>query len=245
MLALNLDYFLPPIEDKELNQYKILAILRSFCRQFHRNKLYPSLAQLTQIDYMLDSLLSKHVDKPVTIPKKIVTSAPDTSRVNFLNGISEGQDAIDALDLIQWAKPKVAGAITEAIAIYDFVYENIYLKSIKPEPGYKDEGYFVVPDYKNSQLLMIEYSISFIDADNKPARSLKTKLINQITLDSINTSITQSGLRMIDKYATLVNPAIFICKTVLDFPFWETLYPIAKSKLLAKLTTKESKYLYT
>jgi len=245
MLALNLDYFLPPIEDKEINQYKILAILKSFAGQFHRNKLYPAFAQLNQIDYMLNSLLAKHIDKPTSVPKKLETSAPDITKINFLNGIIDGKDAIDALEIIQWAKPKVEATIAEAIAIYDFVYENVCIKPIKPEPAYRDEGYFIIPDYKNSQLLMIEYSISFIDSNNKPARSLKTKLINQSTLDSIHTSVTQSGLRMIDKYNNLVNPAIFICKTVLDFPFWETLYPIAKSKLLSKLTTKESKYLYT
>jgi len=87
--------------------------------------------------------------------------------------------------------------------------------------------------------------ISFFDSNNEPARSLKTKLINQITLDSIHSSVTETGLRMVNKYNNLVNPAIFICKTVLDFPFWETLYPIAKSKLLSKLTARENKYLYT
>jgi hypothetical protein len=194
---------------------------------------------------MLNSLLAKYVNKPITTQKKVKSSTPDTAKVNFLNGVSDGKDASDAIDLIQWAKPKVEATMGEAIVIYDFVYDNIYLESIKPEPAYRDEGYFIIPDYKNSQLLMIEYSILFIDSTNKPARTLKTKLINQVTLDSIHTSIMESGLRMIDKYNNLVNPAIFICKTVLDFPFWETLYPIAKSKLLSVLTTRETKYLYT
>ena len=245
MLAIKLDYFLPPIEDQELNQYKILATLKEFAAEFHKSKLYPALAQLNQIDYMLNSLLTKHISKPVSIPRKIETPAADTAKVNFLNGISDSKEALDALDLIKWAKPKIESTIAEAIAIYDFVYENVYIESIKPEPAYRDEGYFVVPDYKNSQLLMIEYLISFFDSNNEPARSLKTKLINQITLENIHTSITETALKMVNKYDTLVNPAIFVCKTVLDFPFWETLYPIAKSKLLSILTTPENKYLYT
>ena len=245
MLALNLDYFLPPIEDKERNQYKILAILKDFAGQFHKSKLYPAFAQLNQIDYMLNSLLTKHISRPVSVPRKIESSSADTAKVNFLNGISDTQDAMDAIELIQWAKPKVEGTIAEAVAIYDFVYDNVHIESIKPEPSYRDEGYFIVPDYKNSQLLMIEYLISYFDSNNEPSRSLKTKLINQITLDNINTSVTETGIKMVNKYNNLVNPAIYICKTVLDFPFWETLYPIAKSKLLSILTTRESKYLYT
>ena len=49
MLELNLESFLSPVEDKELNQYKILAQLKNYSELFRKNKLYPSFGTLSQL----------------------------------------------------------------------------------------------------------------------------------------------------------------------------------------------------
>ena len=235
MLELNLESFLSPIEDKELNQYKILAQLKNYSELFRKNKLYPSFSRLNQINNLLKSLLAEHpiLSVPGSIKK---TTSVKKAGINILNGSIENEDTSDTNDIIKWAKPLVEALMTEGQAIYEFVNNNIRIEAIKPEPSYKDEGYLIMPDYKNLQLLLIEYQSSFFDSNNKPVRSLKSKLLKQISIGHNERSITKLGLILIDKYGSLVNPDIFICKTDLDLPFRETLFPVIKSKLISVIT---------
>jgi hypothetical protein len=243
MLELNLESFLSPIEDKELNQYKILAQLKNYSELFRKNKLYPSFAQVNQINNLLNSLLSEPPILSVPGSNK-KTSSVKKAGINILNRSSENEDTSDTNDIIKWAKPLVEALMTEGQAIYGFVYNNIRIESIKPEPSYKEEGYLIMPDYKNLQLLLIEYQSSFFDSNNKPVRSLKSKLLKQISIGHNETSITKLGLNLISNYGSLVNPAMFICKTDLDLPFRETLFPIIKSKLISVITQYSSKKYY-
>jgi len=243
MLELNLESFLSPVEDKELNQYKILAQLKNYSELFHKNKLYPGFAQLNQINNLLNSLLSKQSNLSVPGSNRKTFSVKKAG-INILNESSENEDTFDTTDIIRWAKPLVESLMTEGQAIYEFVNDNIRIESIKPEPSCKNEGYLIVPDYKNFQLLLIEYQSSLFDSNNNPVRSLKTKLLTQISIGHKDTSITKLGLNLIYKFGSLVNPAVFICKTDLDLPFRETLFPIIRSKLLSALTKYSSKKYY-
>ena len=243
MLELNLESFLSPVEDKELNQYKILAQLKYYSELFRKNKLYPSFSQHNQINNLLNSLLSEHpiLSVPGSIKK---TSSVKKAGINIINRSCEDEDTSDTNDIIKWAKPLVESLMTEGQAIYEFVHSNIRIESIKPEPLYKDEGYLIIPDYGNLQLLLIEYQRSLFDSNNKPVRSLKTKILTQMIIGPNESSITELGINLIYKYGSLVNPAVFICKTDLDLPFRETLFPIIKSKLLSLLTQYSSKSYY-
>jgi hypothetical protein len=241
MQALNLECFLPPIEDKELNQYKILAKLKEYSEQLHKNKLYPSFAQLNLINNFLDSLLAKYRNVTITNLSKIKSSSIKSSEVNIVNDSKSSEDTLEMIEIIKWAKSLVGKLLDEGLAIYDFVSENMSVEIVEPEPSYKDEGYIIIPDYENSQLLLVEYISSIFNSNNKPVRSLKTRLLTQINIEFNETSITELGLNLIYKYGNLVNPAVFICKTELDFPFKETLFPIIKSKLLAQLTKHSTK----
>ncbi|MGB5896019.1 MAG: hypothetical protein WBG58_17725 [Ignavibacteriaceae bacterium] len=243
MLELNLESFLSPNEDKELNQYRILAQLKNYSELFRKNKLYPSFSKLNQINNLLDSLLSQHPILPVPGSVK-KTFNEKKAGINILNESCENENTSDTTDIVKWAKPLVDRLMAEGQVIHEFVHSNIRIEAIKPEPSYKDKGYLIIPDYNNLLLLLIEYQSSFFDSNNKPVRSLKTKLITQIRIRHNETSIEELGLDLIDKYGSLVHPAVFICKIDLDLPFRETLFPVIKSKLLTILTKYSSKRYY-
>jgi hypothetical protein len=240
MLDLNLECFLSPAEDKELNQYKILAQLKKYSELFRRNKLYPSFAQLNQINNLLNSLL---VNNPIlSVPGSIKkTTSVKKAGISILN---ESTENADTTDIINWAKPLVDSLMAEGQVIHEFVHSNIRIESIKPATLFKDEGYLIIADYNNLLLLIIEYQSSLFDSNKKPVRSLKTKLLKQITIRNNEKSITELGLNLISKYGSLVNPDVFLCKMDLDLPFRETLFPIIKSKLLTILTTYSGKRYY-
>ena len=235
MLDLNLENFLSPAEDKELLQYKILAQLKRYSQRFRKNKLYPSFAQLNQINNLLNSLLAKHpfISTPDSV-KKATTEKKDVNGIIHEVGINE--DTSETTDIIKWAKPLVDSLMAEGKVIYEFVQGNIHLESMKSGPTFRDEGYLIIADYNHLLLLLIEYQKSFFDSNNKLARSLKTKLIKQISIRHNEQSISELGLILIDMFGSLINPDVFICKIDLDLPFRETLFPVIKNNLLTLLT---------
>jgi hypothetical protein len=42
--------------------------------------------------------------------------------------------------------------------------------------------------------------------------------------------------KMIKEYSDMPNPATYFCETDLDLPFSETLFPVAKRKLLSRIS---------
>ena len=72
----------------------------------------------------------------------------------------------------------------------------------------------------------------------KSSKSLKTKLLIQISLSEVESSALNSGLKLIERYGQIKDVPVYICETILDLPFKETVLPIAKSVLLGTITDK-------
>lgn len=241
MYALNIDYFLPPIEDIEYNQYKILAILKEYRKHFRQNKLYPAFTELNQINRFLSTFLSKSSVSKSTDSKKIKTLFPDEIENNSENEKSETQYDPEAIEITEWAKPQVESALRDGYAIYEFVLSNLFIKTLEPIPSYREQGYFVVHDRSDAQLLFIEYTRYSSKSTKAPVRSLKTRLLRQVPFNENYSTITELSIKLIEKYGNLINPAIYICDSNIEFPFSETIFPIAKSKLLYLLTKHQVK----
>ncbi len=239
MNNLNLEYFILPIEDKELNQYRILALLKKYSKQFSKNRLYPSLFHLNRIDRLLNSLYIKYQPYNAALFNGFKTADTNTQREIVVGDDNQNIDETEAFELVTWARPLVKAAMYEGIAVYEYVYENMIIKPVAPVPNFKEEGCFVIPDFESYQLRVYEYSCSVFASGSKPLRSLKIKPLANAALDDINAPTLSMGIKLAYKHTDLINPAIFFCNTELDFPFKETVFPIAKSKLFSALTTKE------
>ena len=59
MEGLNLSTFIKAADDVELSKYKFLSILGSYTNALHKNKLYPSLAELISIKNELELLVEQ------------------------------------------------------------------------------------------------------------------------------------------------------------------------------------------
>jgi len=237
MLALDLDYFLPPIEDKELYQYKILGLLKGYSKQFNKNKLYPSLHKLHQIDNLIDMLYIKYQDFNEALFRGLRVSDTDPEKIKVAVDESRIENDTEVFELIKWVKPQVQATLDEGIALYEFVYENIIIEAVEPLPYFKENGYFVIPNFQNLKLILIEYNCSVRKINNKTVTSLQTIPFIQSNLDEYNLPILNTGVKLINVYGNLNTPAVYICNTELDLPFNETILPIAKAKLLSLLNS--------
>lgn len=237
MLALDLDYFLPPIEDKELYQYRILGLLKGYSKQFNKNKLYPSLYKLHQIDNLIDMLYIKYQDFNEALFRGLRVSDTDPEKIKVSEDDSRIESDTEAFELIKWVKPQVQATLDEGIAIYEFVYENIIIEAVEPLPYFKENGYFVIPNFQDLKLILAEYNYSVRNINNKTVKSLQIIPFIQSNLDKYKSPILNTGVRLINEYGILNTPAIYICNTELDLPFKETILPIAKGKLLSLLNS--------
>jgi len=233
-----LNYFQSPIEDSELSQYKIMAELNKYENKFRRYKLFPELLQLYHIDNMLRSLYVKYQPFNGSLSKGMKAPIIDSAETNIVDSEGELSDNTDVFELITWAMSLVQSAMDEGIAVYEFVHDNIKIESAISIRSKKNEGYFIIPDNQNNLLRIFEYSSPKYSSKKKPAKSLKTKLLIQVSLSDVESSILSSGVNLIERYGEQINVPIYFCNVSLDLPFKETVLPIAKSVLLGIINDK-------
>jgi len=236
MEALNLSNFIKAADDLELSKYRVLAILRGYSHSLHKYKLYPALAELISIKNELELL----IEQMSLFDTEFILNlnfAEFTEKFDTHQPFEFKDKDLDVVaDFIRWALPEIKTSITEGKAIFDFVDENIVLREIGVMPLYKEEGYFIIPDIKNDLMKIYRFEMSLFSTQENPLRTLKTKLVDLISLKAQETnSPLELKHSLIEKYPDLPNPATYFFETTLDFPFVETILPVAKRKLVRKL----------
>jgi hypothetical protein len=233
---LTLETFLSADKDFEMNQYKILGGIKEYHTELNKKRIYPALAELINLHSMLEEIFNNKSKLDGAFPKQVVNYDFKNKKIVF-EPVEKSPYNIELLfELIEWALPFIKNEIEEAIILYDFVEKNIKIGHVGIVPLYKDEGYFIVPDNKDSKLQVHRFECSIFSSKSEKYRSLKTKLVQE-TAYLLENSPESIKLDLIKEYKDLPNPATFICDTDLDFPFNETIFPIAKRKLMARVAS--------
>lgn len=237
MEALNLSTFIKAADDIELSKYTVLAILRKYSNALHKNRLYPALAELISIKNELELLVEQmslfDTEFVLNLNFADFQDAPFSEPLNYTE-----DDLQRVFEFITWALPQIQMAIDEGKAIFDFVDENIMLNEVGIMPIYKNEGYFMIPDLKHKLMKIYRFEMSLFSTPENPLRTLKSKLVDLISLNAPETNSPYELKRIITKkFNDLPNPATFCFETNLDFPFVDTILPVAKRKLVRMLAS--------
>ncbi|MCX7797023.1 MAG: hypothetical protein N2249_00180 [Melioribacter sp.] len=237
MRNIMMQIFISSAEDSELSEYKLLATLKNFREQLHKNKLYPAFGELIELNNELNILLTERNNYKSMISKKIVgIDIENQSLIYEYNTEELNEDKISKIfDFIEWALPKIKEVIDEGTAIYDFVESNIEIKEIGILPIYKDEGYFIIPSIAEKVTHIYKFLLSNIVTSDVPFKSMKTQFVESFKEDVTKIPPETIKLSLIKKYPELPNPATYNLETDVDFPFNETVLPIAKRKLMRYL----------
>jgi hypothetical protein len=235
MGTLKIENFFSSDNDLEINQYKVMGGLKEYRNEFNKKKIYPALSELITLAFTLEEILKNKKKMKNGFPKQIAGYDIENKKIIF-----EGMENIPAkvemlFDLIEWALPVIKSTIEEAIILYDFVEKNIEVDNVGLLPIYKDEGYFIVPNNKDFRIEVYRFECSLFTKDSEKFRTLKTKLVEELNNKLINKTPGTIKLDLINKFKELPNPATFFCETDLDFPFTETIFPVAKRKLMTKV----------
>jgi hypothetical protein len=235
MENLRLETFLSADTDWEMNQYRVLGGIKEYHSELNKKRVYPALSELINLASVLEKVMENKSKLSESFPKKISDFDIKNKQIIY-EDIGNFPPKVEFLfDLVEWAYPLIKKEIEEAIILYDFVEKNIEIEHVGILPLYKDEGYFLIPDNKELTVQVHRFECSIFSSDTEKYRSLKTKLIQEIEKVLIERSPESIKLELMNQYKDLPNPATFICDTDLDFPFNETIFPVAKRKLMAKL----------
>jgi hypothetical protein len=235
MHKLRLDTFLSGSTDPETRQYHVLEGLKRHYAEFSHNRLYPSLAELVALHAALTNILNSMTDIQGHLPHDLKEVDLEEGKLVYNTGGTTNDEFVGAAELIAWALPRIKQAIEEGISIYNFVEERIKIDHVGILPMYREEGYWFVPENRAALLHLLRYELSLFTAASERFRSLKTTNIGEVEQKFLLQSPESIKLRLIEQYRDMPNPATFVCETDLDFPYAETILPIAKRKLMAQV----------
>lgn len=237
MNRLNINYFIVSAYDYEWSQYKVLSILKNYNTELHSNKLFPVIDDLKETYNNLTQIVKQRDEYQKYLSQKF-NSKNDEDVEYEIREIKEKTDdpkVNTVFEFIEWALPRIKETLEEAKVISDFIEENINIKEIGLISLYNNEGYLIVPDNKMKSTNVYRFENYIISPDGIEINTLKTKFV--LSYDKMNSDfqLRKIKLDLINKFKDLPNPATYNCETDLDFPFEESIFPIAKKKLITKL----------
>jgi hypothetical protein len=237
MQPLTIESFFSADTDWEMNQYRILGGIKELSSDFDRKKIYPSLAKLIEITTDLEQIRNQKKSLKSKFPKKIEGFDITEQKIIFNSREYLSPDIEFLFELIDWALPHLSDAIDEGIVLFEFVEQNIEIIQVGILPIYKDEGYFMITDNIASELQVHKYECSLFSSGAEKYRALKTEFVKSEKHSFIRRSPEVIKHELIKERHDLPNPATFMSDTELDFPFSETIFPVAKRKLIAQIAS--------
>ncbi|HVZ40354.1 MAG TPA: hypothetical protein VHI13_13825 [Candidatus Kapabacteria bacterium] len=234
MGALHLEMFLAARRDIEASQFHILGGLQQVRREFAHNRIYPPLSDLIELHRTLKSITDG--SEGIRQELRRIREIDIANRRIIYEPLDLDGDALAAIaEMIKWALPLIQAAIEEGQTIFNFVDENLMVKEVGILPSYVEEGYLLVPELKANVLHVVRYEVSIYTGADQQFRNLKTETIETIPLARLDFSPGRIKQELMESHRELPNPATYYFDTDLDFPFNETMFPVAKRKFLRRL----------
>lgn len=229
---LNLDLFTQVQSDFEARQYRILAGLKKYQSNFRSNRVYPYLSDLLKLYQVLKDIKERLEDVRKEFPKKIKNIDLVNKTIEHEVVFVDGSDLGKVEDLIAWALPHIKKVIHDGATIHEYVEEKITVEHVGIVPNYRDEGYFFLPDRGSGKLKLFQFEVSIFRSSDDQFRALKTRFLKSLKIGQVDLSPNSIKLQLIREQKDLPNPATFHFDTDLEFPFKETIFPVAKRKLM-------------
>jgi hypothetical protein len=236
MSALRFDLFLAAGQDYESTQYRIMSGLQEIQKAFSNNEIYPHLGELVGLHNSLQQMVQQLRSFKDVLPKNITGIDLEAKRIIY-EQVNLGGGQVDFIEeIIDWALPHIQAAIEEGRAIFEFVEESLYLEEVGIMPSFVEEGYLFMPDFRLGQLHILRYDLSIFTQADERYRTLKTAHIKSIPVGGVLPSPQSIKLALLEENRQLPNPATYFFGTELDFPFEQTMLPVAKRKLMRYLS---------
>lgn len=224
--------------DWETNQYTILNKVKEWLNNLHRNKLFPSIEESIQLNLALEDILRDNIESKLWFDNEIRSRKINERFIVYEKAHQIGNQLDKLFTFIDWALDLNKPVLEEGRVIKNFVDENLFVKRISTiERNYNGKGYFTLPNNKNQFLNIYLYEIMLDWSEDNLYQRMSSNLVRSIPYYLIEKSVEEIVIDFINSSKTLYEPVVYVFQTDLDFPFKETMFPIAEEKLLKHLSS--------
>jgi hypothetical protein len=223
--------------DWESNQYKILIKVKEWSKDFHKNKLFPAIEESVQFNLSLEDILRENIESKLWFDTEIRGRKINERTMVYEKAHQIGNQLDMLLSFIDWALKLNRPVLEEGRIIRNFVEENLMIKRVSSiEKNYHGKGYFTLPDNKKEVLNIYLYEIVWDWSQENLYQKITSTEVRSIPQNMIQDSTEETMINFVKHSQSLHEPVIFIMETDLDFPYKETIFPIAEEKLLKYLS---------
>lgn len=206
------------VTDLESSKYLLLNKLKYCEKELNETRLYPTYQMLINIYMQLADILKNHnkiFGKEYT---DAICEEEMEEKQSLINNEIE-----KCFDLMHWSFAHLNRLLEQGKAIYDFIDENISIEAIGINSPYNHEGYFILPDNRERLLRIIKYNRNLY-------KVLKTREVGnrEMTLITIPNEVLRNYMISDD----ILNQIIYMLDTELNFPYGQSILPVAKRKFL-------------
>jgi hypothetical protein len=235
---LRLNHFFSAIQDMESAQYRVLDSLKRVKAAFSRNIVYPHLSSLVNLYGSLNQIMAGMDGVEKGLPRRVKEIDLNQQSLKYEYTSLDEEQVHLVKELMQWALPLIQEAIEEGKTIFEFVENSLHIGEVGIIPSYVEEGYLIVPNPEANALYILKYDLSLFTDAAERYRSLRTSHVKTIPNNRIFRTPHSIKLELMEERRELPNPATYLCDADIEFPFEETLLPIAKRKLMHYLYTQ-------
>jgi hypothetical protein len=238
MTTLDVKKLTSTTSDWETNEYVILSKVKYWLNQLNTNKLFPSLEESRQLNRSLEDIVRENIDSKLWFDNEIRARRINERLTVYEKAHHIGFKLDKMFEFIKWALRVNKQVITEGEIIKEFVEEELRLRKISAsEQNFHGKGYFVLPDNKKQLLNVYLYEIIWDWSQEHISQRLQSKLLRSIPQQLVKNPVEQLMIEFINTSQELFDPVVFVFETNLDFPYKETMLPLAEEQLLNLLCT--------
>jgi hypothetical protein len=239
MKELNKNWITEGLIDFEYKKYLLLDYLQYVKANFNDKKLYPHLSDLL---FHYKNLLSIKENKKLlreNFPKQISKADFEKLEIIYDDLIHDDKVMQDIEEILIYSLPKLKDHLNEGKDLYDFVEDKLTISSVGVSPLYPDEGYLLIHKPGRSETRIYEYQISIFHNADEKYRGVHTHFLETVS-KSVFETVESIKIDLIRKYKKMPNPATYLVGSKVDYPFQETLLPIAKRLLVKYIYSGEA-----
>ncbi len=227
MEKLSKDWLTQGLIDFEYKKYVLMAYLQTVKSSFGKVELYPYLADLVFHFRNLQALKENKALIRESFPKELSLEEFKKLEVTYREMIEDDSVMSELESIINFALPQIKDSLQEGSIIYDYVESQCEISPVGVTPLYAKEGYLFVTQPPEKETNIYRYQMSIFEGSQEQLRSLNTVFVERVEKNTLNT-YERLKLDLIKKFKDLPNPAAYLILARMNFPFAETLMPVAK-----------------
>lgn len=229
------DWLTQGLIDFEYKKYVLLAYLKHVKSSFSKVELYPYMSDLVFHFRNLQSIKENKTLLKESFPKEI--SLEDLSRleVNYRELVKDDEVMNELQSIIEYAIPRIQDSIKDGSVIFDYVESQCEVAPVGVTPLYAKEGYLFVSQPPQIEALVYRYKVSIFEDSDEQYRSLNTDFVDTVSKSPFMT-YESIKVNLIRRFKDLPNPAAYLIRSRMNFPFTATLMPVIKRLFIKHLS---------